>query len=218
MIMKLFKNKNKLKGWNDVTLRQWKQIESLLKEPHDNTTSIELISVLYGDTAIDLKYADFVKKYSKALDFLSTEVPKVNLKDTYILNGRKYESNFKLTEVKTVQMVDFMNISKSNPEYERLLSVFFTPEGHQYNDGYDLQQLQNDLLELPLPVVLTASFFFIKQLELFSQIILSYLKGQMKNLTKEQQKTLNNSLKELDLNNLVSCLSYYNTAKLQMKH
>lgn len=211
--MKWFRKKDRLKDWNDVTLGQWKEIEKILKEPQEVSTSIELVSILYGDDVEDLSYTEFVKKYSKALDFLSTEVPKASLKEMYVLNGRKYESNFKLTEVKTVQMVDFMNISKSKPEYERLLSVFFTPQGHQYNDGYDLMQVQKDLLELPLPVVLTAAFFFTKQLELFSQIILSYLKGQMKSLKKEQQEIINRSLKSLDLSNLVSCLSYYNTAK-----
>lgn len=202
----IFKTK-KLKDWNDITLRDWTKMEEIIKR-NDEFSEIDLIAYLYGQEVENMPYGEFKQKYGNALEFLHTEVPKVKIHKTYKLNGRKYNSNFKLTEVKTAQFMDYMEYAK-NPTPEKLLSVFFTPKGHKYNDGYDLETVQNDLLDLDLPTVLSACFFFVQQLRVYAEIIQFYLIDQTKMMTKEQRQVIKDSLKQMDLDSLVSYLSYY---------
>ena len=65
-----------------------------------------------------------------------------------------------LTKVTVAQFIDYQNYIKETPvKFEKVLSVFIIPEGHTYNDGYDLQQAQQDMLELPFVVVQKVAFF-----------------------------------------------------------
>ena len=65
---------------------------------------------------------------------------------------------------------------------QKVFSVFIIPKGHKYNDGYDMEQVFNDILDIPVPVLFSASFFFIRQFELFIRIFRRYSIKQMKKL------------------------------------
>ena len=73
---------------------------------------------------------------------------------------------------------------------KKILSVFFIPEGHKYNDGYDMLQVITDIGELPIPVVESAAFFFERQLVKFMEIFQSYSIKRIKKtkMPKEQKE------------------------------
>lgn len=193
------------KDWNTISLKQFYLIQELLEEP-DEYTTFNILDLLYDIDSANMPLTEFAK-YSKVLDFLNTEVPTVNLKDQYVLNGTTYNSGFNLTTVSAAQFIDYQNYIKEN-KWEDYLSVFFIPEGHKYNDGYDMSKVKNDILELDFPTVKSICFFFTLQFNTFLKHFLSSLKKSVKkmNLTKEQKKELIDKIEAADLASLESFL------------
>lgn len=198
--------------WEDITLRKFKEIQSIL-EVEDEYMVLNLVDTIYNVDSASLPISEF-KKYN--IEFLKQPVPKVELKNEYTLNGRVYNSNFDLTVVTASQFIDYQNYCKEEqPDFSKLLSVFFIPEGHKYNDGYDMKQVQEDLLDLDICTVQSASFFFGKQLAVFANLFQRYLIKTVKKmkLPKAKKKELLQKLSEMDLANLVYYHLYLNSVK-----
>lgn len=189
------------KSWNDISLKQFKQINDILSV-QDKYTIFNLIDIIYGVDSVNLPINEALQ-YN--IDFLKKEIPKPILKEQYNINGRKYNSNIKLTEVSAGQFLDFQNYSKEDePSFEKMLSVFFIPDGHSYNDGYNMKQVQDDLQDLPITVVNEATFFFKTQFQIFVNSFLHYFSKNLKKMpiTTEDYETIMGLIKQADLPNL----------------
>lgn len=174
-----------LKDWTDISLKQYYTIKELLEEP-DEYTTYNIIDLLYSVDSVNLPLTE-LKKYSSALEFLNKEVPVVNIKDKYNINGVVYNSNFNLTQVTAAQFIDYQNYIGTE-HFEDYLSVFFIPEGHKYNDGYDIDQVKKDILELDFPTVKSVAFFFTIFLAKLQNSFLSYLKKDLRKMKMEKSK------------------------------
>ena len=201
------------KDWSDVTIEQYYKIADLIKE-QDEYTVYNLIDILWGIDSSKLLAKDLTK-YTNRLQFLNKDVPKVTLKKHYTFNGRKYDSSCDLTSMSTAQFVDYNNYLK-NCKYEEILSVFFIPEGHSYNDGYDILQVQNDLLQMKITDCMAAAFFFKRQLRVFCHLFQTYLIKKMKK--EKMKKNLIDQTKKVDLYSLVSYPTSLLTVMQQMKN
>lgn len=190
-----------MKDWKDITLKQYYTIKELLEEPDDYTT-YNIIDLLYSVDSVNLPLTE-LKKYNNALEFLNKEVPVVNIKDKYNINGVVYNSNFNLTQVTAAQFIDYQNYIGTE-HFEDYLSVFFIPEGHQYNDGYDIEQVKKDLLELDFPTVKSVAFFFTIFLAKLQNSFLSYLKKDLRKMKmeKEKRKEIEELINKLEKTNL----------------
>lgn len=189
-----------MKDWKDITLKQFYLIQELLEEP-DEYTTFNILDLLYDIDSANMPLTEFAK-YNKILDFLNTEVPVVDLKEQYTINGTTYNSGFNLTVVTASQFVDYQNYVKNN-KWEDFLSVFFIPEGHTYNDGYDVAKVKEDILALDFPTVKSIAFFFTIQYGAFLNHFLSSLKKNVKKmkLTKKEKKELIDKIEQMDLTN-----------------
>ena len=97
------------------------------------------------------------------------------------MNGTTYNSSFDLTRVSVAQFIDYQNYAKEKEiRYEKILSVFVIPKGHEYNDGYSLKEVQEDILNWQFAIVKKISFFFATQLTTFVTLFLYYSKEEMK--------------------------------------
>lgn len=68
------------------------------------------------------------------------------------------------TKITTAQYVDFQTFAKDFPStLPELLSCFLVPEGKNYNDGYEVADVQKAVREITLPVALGLTAFFFKQ-------------------------------------------------------
>ena len=190
-----------MKDWKDITLKQYYTIKELLEQPDDYTT-YNIIDLLYSVDSVNLPLTE-LKKYNNALEFLNKEVPVVNIKDKYNINGVVYNSNFNLTQVTAAQFIDYQNYIGTE-HFEDYLSVFFIPEGHQYNDGYDIEQVKKDLLELDFPTVKSVAFFFTIFLAKLQNSFLSYLKKDLRKMKmeKEKRKEIEELINKLEKTNL----------------
>lgn len=200
-------------NWSNITLKKYLQIQDILSV-EDDYTLFNLIDVIYDVDSQSLPLSE-VKKYD--ISFMGNQIPKAKLKDKYTLNGTTYKSNLDLTKVTAAQFIDYQNYIKEQPLcYEKLLSVFFIPKGcEKYNTGYDILKVQQDVLELPIDVVHTISFFFSNQLHLFLILFPFYLIQQIEKMEMpmEKKQMLIKSIKEMDSLNLESFHTFLNIAK-----
>lgn len=166
--------------WNDIKYRTFLDIREAANIEDENERVYAIMEAVFGEDVLDLPLKDFNEK-CKELQFLQKEIPNdLHVKDIKV-NGREYYFDGLLGKITTAQYIDFQNYQKNNDE-QKSFSVFIIPKGHKYNDGYDMEQVFNDILDIPVPVLFSASFFFSRQFELFIRIFRRYSIKQMKNL------------------------------------
>lgn len=193
-----------MKDWKDITLKKFNEIQNIIATP-DEYTTFNLLDLVYGIDSANMTIADLAP-YKNALSFLYKPIPHCELQNRYEINGTIYESSFDLTVVTVAQFVDYQSyIREEHIELNKVLSVFFIPEGHSYNDNYDMKKVQNDLLDLDIVTITTASFFFAIQYAMFVSLFQQSLKRTVKKTVKDRQKR-KELLAELESGNLDSFL------------
>lgn len=166
--------------WNNITYRQLLDIREAANIEDENERVYAIMEAVFGESVLDLDLKNFAMK-CKEIEFLQKEIPNdLHVKDIKV-NGREYYFDGLLGNITTAQYIDFQNYQKNDDEY-KAFSVFIIPKGHKYNDGYDMGQVFNDILDIPVPVLFSASFFFSRQFELFIKIFRRYSIKQMKKL------------------------------------
>lgn len=185
-----FSFEQKIMTWNNITYRQLLDIREAANIEDENERVYAIMEAVFGESVLDLDLKNFALK-CKELEFLQKPIPNnLHVKDIKV-NGREYYFDGLLGKITTSQYIDFQNYQKANDEYKSF-SVFIIPKGHKYNDGYDMDQVFNDILDVPVPILFSASFFFIRQFELFIKIFRHYSIKQMKKtgLPKEVMENL----------------------------
>lgn len=177
--------------WNDVTLSQFLELQEINKIEDETDKILSLAELFFGEEVTSLSLPEFNKKM-RVLDFLKDEIPTNHIVKKVVVNKHEYTIDAVLGHMSTAQYVDFINFSKDESNIHKTLAVFFIPKGHKYNDGYDMEQVFEDMLSLPVDIVMSESFFFKRQFALFIKIFQSYSKRTMKktNLPKEMKNNL----------------------------
>ena len=166
--------------WSNITYRTLLDIREAANIEDENERVFAIMEAVFGESVLDLPLKDFNEK-CKELQFLQKEIPNdLHVKDIKV-NGREYYFDGLLGKITTAQYIDFQNHQKNNDE-QKSFSVFIIPKGHKYNDGYDIEQVFKDILDMPVPILFSASFFFSRQFELFIRIFRRYSIKQMKKL------------------------------------
>lgn len=158
-------------NWYNVNLEQFKKLQEVLNIEDETDKIIALAELVLGDEVTNLPLKEFNEQIKK-LDFLNTEVPETVPPKRIDINGRKYEVISLLGNISTAQYIDFINHSKTN-DMGKILSVFIVPEGHSYNDGYDMLEVMRDIECMPFPVVNSIAYFFKAQFAKFIEIFQS---------------------------------------------
>lgn len=137
--------------WNKINLRQYEDMKQVLEDEQDDfKKTCYLIKIAYNVELEDVPLED-LDKYTNGITELFKERQKVNsIKKYYILNNKRYMVT-KLNNLSIAQFMDYQFLA-NNAENNvlKLLSIFLVPEGHKYNDGYDLEETFEDLYELPI--------------------------------------------------------------------
>lgn len=182
--------------WSDIKYRTLLDIREAANIEDENERVYAIMEAVFGEDVLNLPLKDFNEK-CKELQFLQKEIPNdLHVKDIKV-NGREYYFDGLLGKITTAQYIDFQNYQKNEDE-QKSFSVFIIPKGHKYNDGYDMEQVFNDILDVPVPVLFSASFFFSRQFELFIRIFRRYSIKQMKKLGLPKE-TIENMKKVVNL-------------------
>lgn len=177
--------------WNDVTLNQFLELQQIMNIEDDTDKMLSIAELFFGEDVTTLPLPEFNKKM-KELDFLQTEVPNNHIVKKVTINGHDYTIDALLGHISTAQYVDFTNYMKEENKIAEVLSVFFIPKGHKYNDGYDMEEVIRDMGSLPVDIAMSESFFFSRQFAQFIKIFRSYSIKQLKktNLPKDVKENL----------------------------
>ena len=199
--------------WNDVKLYQFNKLQDLLKIDGDEERMIEIAELLLGESVLDLPVAEFAKKINE-LNFLKEPIPTNVPPKKVKVNGRSYYLDCLLGNITTAQYVDFTNHAKTN-DICKMLSVFLIPEGHKYNDGYDMEQVKSDIGDMCWLDIRACAFFIRLWLAAYILTMKSSLVKSMK-----KTKTDRKRIKELEesLNNTAYYLLSAEYANLHSLH
>lgn len=133
-------------GWDKIPIGKWKEI---VKVVNDDDSVIKVISIVYDlpyDNVLQMTLEE-LQMYARGVSFVWQGKPKRRMaKMKYVLNGHHYKTCLDFTELTTAQYIDFQQMAPESGEYPAdFLSVLLVPEGHKYNDGYNIAQVRNDI-------------------------------------------------------------------------
>lgn len=204
-------------SWDSLSWKEYEQIEQIINAdiPSDYK-AVHLISILTGLEIEQIESLPIteIQKLIPALEFLKSEPETHKHKFEYTVNGRDYIFRGKLDEISTAQYIDYRTyMSEENKDIVKLFSCFLIPKGHEYNDGYDIEQVKSDIEDMCWLDVRAAAFFFRIQLAAYILILKSSLQKTLKGTpaTKEQRKEV-----EASLNSMVYSLLYSRSANIHI--
>ena len=192
-------------NWTDISIKQYNNIKNLYldTELSDEDRLILQINILFGVDALKLKTSE-LHKYINDMKFLGEKVPKMKIKNEYKLGGNVYTLKKELKDVTVAQWIDWQNFLKDGSDtdnYANLLSVFFFPKGEdEYGDGYDIEQVRQDINNhLSIAEAMSISSFFLlwRKISLIRFLLYTRKQTLKAPLTKEQKKKVKKEFKKL---------------------
>lgn len=173
-------NKIKIKNsWEALTYGDYMQLVQIGEaDIPENYKTTHLLSILTGEKVEDLEslqITTFMKLVSH-LQFLNEKPKDIKHKSEYEVNGRKYIVQADVDKICTAQFLDYSSYIKekydtNGPNTVKLASCFLIPEGHKYGDGYDINQVWNDINDMSFLDVKALAFFL--QLQYAAYILIS---------------------------------------------
>ena len=201
-------------NWNNVTLEKYLKIQDVLNEEvlDEEQKAFEIANIIYEQDITELPLPEYVQKM-KALSFVNQLPEKDKLANSYTINDTKYKTSANIESIQANQFIDFQNYGK-NKDMIGCISCFFIPDGHKYNDGYDMIKVKEDIKQLPITVANSLSFFFKSQLTVLLVLFQrsSYKKMKQMGMSKEKLKEMEESLTTLGMSHLLTTLGMPNLA------
>lgn len=181
-----------IKDWNEMSLSFWQKEQEILKDKETDAVdkNVRLVALMYGITEEEA-YNTGLNEFSAMLDNIGwlSNIPVVpTVAPAYNLNGTTYIVTLNPNKVTTAQYIDFKSFDANDPSTIHLvLSTVMVPSGHSYNDGYEIEKVQADILEyLRVPHALAiVRFFFLY----YKRLITSSLQSLTRTLKKEARRT-----------------------------
>ena len=145
--MKEIKEINKY-SWNHITGEQyWEIFDILNSEASDLQKQAELIALIEGksvDEILSLDMSSAAELINK-LEFLNKfELSKRYHPSSIIIDNKKYNVYTNLANLNVAQFIDYQSFIAQpfRDSYDKILSIFLIPDGHEYNSGYDILEVQ----------------------------------------------------------------------------
>ena len=194
--------------WNDLTVGDLIQIRSidslqLATEDEKNLRVASIVTEIDYNELLDMPLGE-VRKYMDACEFLFQPPKPIKAKKFYDINGRKYKLMKNELEMLTSQYIDFQAIYKDGFDKRpgELLSIMLVPSGHTYNDGYDKEQVINDMYDMHVEEALGIVDFFMMRFVRLIRWTRMYFKIRMRLmrlLARKEEKEMYKAM-ELQLN------------------
>lgn len=196
-----------VKSWNDITVGQFSLIRSAYNDPEmtEEDRCIGLVSFIYDVDPLELEFNDF-QRMVRELEFMNTDVVPSEVRKEYIINGHKYTLHKAINHISTAQYIDFNNYIKDgevDEKYADIISVFLIPEGMKYNDGYDIEEVKDDInrhmaITDALGIFSYFFHFFVRFVQISQQYTSRRLR-RMKSLTREEKQKIEEITNQIQL-------------------
>lgn len=186
--------KLKYKSWQDISINVFDKLRNINVKASNNIevldNNITLLSILCDcteDEITNLTTSDFTKLLAQT-EFIK-DLPKVNIKDKYTLNGKEYRVFTSLKEMTVAQYLDFQTYYKDKDKYfKELLSCFIIPKGKKYGD-YNIDEVIDDIgNHLSIVDANSVLVFFFVLFQSSIKVMLRYCTKKMKKMKNEEEK------------------------------
>ena len=178
--------------WSDITLRTFNEMQSVLNDDDftDEEKVAKLCVLVYGDFPL----GELGEKSTELVTLLKSDLnPSKSLPNEITINDRKYSVTKDISRLTTSQFMDYQEYCKDADNVDKMLSVFLIPDGHKYNDGYNVTQVMEDMNDVPITIVRGYVNFFhglLKKSILHFQTYLIVLILMKKEMSWKQKKSL----------------------------
>ena len=184
-------------NYNDLTVGKWIELRDIDTEGQEEIDiQLAVLSIL-SDRPVEEIMELPLTEYSVLVEgskFLSDEPqsPK-KLPNKITINNKEYDIVTRINTITAGQYIDYQTYLKTN-DLPHILTCFIVPKGFKYGDGYDLEDVANEIKEyLPIGIALGISrFFFV----LWVTSMQNILDSSIKKLKKVARKTKNKELKK----------------------
>lgn len=186
-----------INSYDKLPLGMYLEIMDLCEDKSldEDDRQMEIISILSGksvDELLKMPILDF-KGLSAQTKFLEEDYPRSKRKapKEFHFEEMTLKVTTDITKMTTAQYVDYQTFSEMGKEkVVELLSVFFIPKGMDYNEGYDVKDVQ-DVLRRRLSVgeALSLSAFFLTKFLRLMEATLIYSKLMLKRAKETERKT-----------------------------
>lgn len=172
-------------NWTELPLRKYVEITDIYTNTgiSDEDRLLYVIQVIFDVNPLKLTMPE-LQKYIKEIDFLKQPIPKVRIRNTYILGNTKYILQKDLKDISVAQWVDYQSYMKDGSgvdNFHNILSVLFFPEGcEEYGEGFDLLKVKEDISNhLSVADAMAISTFFLHYRTKLSVLSLLYIRKKM---------------------------------------
>lgn len=194
----------------NVSLGEYIELQDVLLNNEEGLEQQDLvmheIQILYDRDPYRMTLPEF-KKAVESLTFMSKEMPKMKVRDSYMLNGNKYNLHKELSDFKVAHYVDYQMImqnKKGIENYPQFIALFLIPDGHDYNDGYNMQTAVNDIRNyLSIADATSIAGFFLRSSKIYTVLSLWYSMWTTRKAIKNRKTRRLLRKKTMQLMNLV---------------
>ena len=184
-------------NWNSISGDKYWSIVDILNNPDasDIQKQAELIALIEDvdiDTILNMNMNDVAAKINKLVFLNKFELDKHYNPRKIKVGDMEYNVYPDLTNLNVAQFMDYQTfITKPFREsYDKILSIFIIPTGHNYNEGYDILDVQKMIRE---------NMSWVNIQSLLNFILVKYVKSYVRiqaYLTKQIRKEKNPQKKD----------------------
>lgn len=187
------------KSWKDVTIDEYFDLCERLSD--DTLTDYEKIIIKIAfitgkreEEIWNLSWSDFRNLQVESLWMEEFQL-KENVKFKSIeINGEKYSIDTNLQNFTVAQYIDFQTFFPKRKTNERvignILACFIIPKGKKYAEGYDIQELvENINSNLDIMTANEIMFFFLKQYLISIRATANYFNWILKRMKKKSKNS-----------------------------
>lgn len=193
-------------SWEKLTIGKYQELTAILnkggEEIEMKTEIISLLTDMDIDDVYDLPLPTY-HRLLQSIGFLFEEIPHRQVLRKYNLGGIEFEVLMSIEKMTAGQFIDYQTFIKDPQKYlVELLSIFFIPKGHKYNDGYDMVEVQKAIREnLSIVDGHSLAAFFLLWYRSLLKVTVNYLTKKMKKMMrKEKNKEVKAKMEEMIMN------------------
>lgn len=159
-----------IENYDALTVGKYEEIERVQREYGEddvngrNLAILLILADISTDELLDMKVPAFRAMMDRAA-FLRRPLRPAPVLKHYKLGDMTLRPVADIEKMTTAQYIDFQTFAKApDGRIAELLSCFLLPDGHRYNDGYDIREVQGAIRAL-LPITAAhglLAFFFRK--------------------------------------------------------
>lgn len=155
-------------NYEALDLGRYMKIDRILRTPAEEIDKqVRIVAILSDKTekeVLTMPLAEYTALAVKA-SFLGTKCPHKEMDGSPVeVGGMHLVPTSDFTKITTAQYVDFQTFARDFPStIPELLSCFLIPDGKDYNEGYEIADVQKAVREMTLPEALGLTAFFFKR-------------------------------------------------------